>query len=158
MTDTKIDLVADVTDKETSAEKADRVVDLVADYTNPSTGLTEKEQYFLDILFDVHKGNIRKAMDAAGFRKDVPTSTVRIKLKREIKELAEAFLASITAKAVLSIDDVLDDPTAMGANTVLKAAKEVLDRSGVVAPEQKQEQIIKNIIILPEKDVDETNE
>lgn len=130
-------------------------MDLKEDFTNKETGLTEMEQYFLDILFDFHKGNIRKAMDAAGFPKSTPTSTVTIKLKDQIKKLAEAYLAATTAKAVMSIDNVLDDPTAMGANTVLKAAKEVLDRTGVVAPEEKQQQTVRHVIILPEKDSDD---
>ena len=125
--------------------------DLKADYTDSSTGLTEKEQYFLDILFDVHKGNIRKAMDASGYPKDTPTSVLTTKLKDKIRDQAEAYLAATTAKAVISLDGVLDDPTAMGANTIIKAAKEVLDRTGVVAPEQKEKVIERNIFILPAK-------
>ena len=133
----------------------DTKIDLVADVTNKETGLTEKEQFFLDILFDKHKGNIRKAMDDSGFPKSTPTSVVTIKLKDKIRDLAEAYLNAVTAKAVMSIDGVLDDPTAMGANTTLKAAKEVLDRTGVVAPEKKQEQTVRHVIILPEKDTAE---
>lgn len=132
--------------------------DLSLDYTNKETGLTEKEQFFLDILFDKHRGNIRKAMDDAGFPKSTPTSTVTIKLKDKIRDLAEAYLSSSTAKAVLSIDAVLDNPAAVGANTILKAAKEVLDRSGVVAPEEKAKEAVKNIFILPAKDIKETIE
>lgn len=132
--------------------------DLSLDYTNKETGLTEKEQFFLDILFDKHRGNIRKAMDDAGFPKSTPTSTVTIKLKDKIRDLAEAYLSSSTAKAVLSIDAVLDNPAAVGANTILKAAKEVLDRSGVVAPEEKAKAVEKNIFILPAKDIKETIE
>lgn len=135
----------------TTSEKKD----LSLDYTNKETGLTEKEQFFLDILFDKHRGNIRKAMDEAGFPKSTPSSVVTIKLKDKIRDLAEAYLSSSTAKAVLSIDAVLDDPTAMGANTILKAAAQVLDRSGVVAPEEKAKAVEKNIFILPAKDVKE---
>jgi hypothetical protein len=133
------------------------VDDLTKDFTDKETGLTEKEQYFLDILFDVHKGNIRKAMDASGFPKSTPTSSITMKLKDKIKVLSEAYLTASTAKAVMAIDGVLDDPTAMGANTILKAAQQVLDRSGVVAPEVGPKEIIKNIIILPAKDSDESD-
>lgn len=132
---------------------SDETKDLSLDYIDKKTGLTEKEQYFLDILFDKHRGNIRKAMDEAGFPKNTPTSTITNKLKDKIREMAEGYLAASTAKAVLSIDAVLDDPTAMGANTILKAAKEVLDRTGVVAPEAKERTIEKNIYILPAKEL-----
>lgn len=140
-----------MTDKDISLTTNEKKVDLKADYTDKKTGLTEKEQYFLDILFDYHKGNVRKAMDAAGYPKDTPTSLLTSKLKDKIREQAEAYLAATTAKAVLSLDGVLDDPTAMGANTIIKAAKEVLDRTGVVAPEQKEKVIERNVFILPAK-------
>lgn len=120
--------------------------------------LNEQEQKFLDILFDVHKGDIRKAMTDSGYPKSVPTSHVRNKLKAKIREEAEGYLAANTAKAVISITDVLDDPTAMGASNVLKAAKEILDRSGVNAPEAKEKVIERNIFFLPMKNNDDNNE
>lgn len=121
-------------------------------------GLTEQEQKFLDILFDTHKGNIRNAMTESGYAKSVPTSVVRNKLKNKIREEAEGYLSANTAKAVISITDVLDDPTAMGAANVLKAAKEILDRSGVNAPEAKEKVIERNIFFLPMKNTDDDKE
>jgi hypothetical protein len=71
-------------------------------------------------------------------------------------EEAAGYLSANTAKAVISITDVLDDPTAMGAANVLKAAKEVLDRSGVNAPEAKEKVIERNIFFLPMKNTDDS--
>ena len=45
-------------------------------------------------------------------------------------------LALNAPKAVFGITDVLDDPSAMGAKNSIAAAKEVLDRTGLVKKEQ----------------------
>ena len=126
-------------------------MDLKEDYTDKKTGLTEKEQYFLDILFDECKGDVRKAMDASGYDRKTPSSLLRLKLKDQIKDAAEAYMASNTAKAAIALSDVLDDPTLPGATNLIKASKEVLDRTGITAPEQKERVVERNIFILPAK-------
>lgn len=120
--------------------------------------LTEQEQKFLDILFDEHKGNIRKAMDASGYPKSTPTSVVTNKLKDKIRAQSEIYLASNTAKAVIAITDVIENPATIGAANALKAAKEVLDRSGVVAPETREKVVERNIFILPPKVIHEQSD
>lgn len=131
---------------------------LIDDVTNKKTGLTEQEEYFLDILFDKHKGNIRAAMDDSGYPKSIPTRKVTQKLKEQIVEVSKAYLSANTAKAVISVVGVLDDPTAPGQNTVLKAAKEVLDRTGVVKEEDQNKIIERNIFILPAKEAVEIDD
>jgi uncharacterized damage-inducible protein DinB len=126
---------------------------LIDDITDKKTGLTEKEEFFLDILFDKHRGNIRAAMDAAGYPKDTPTRTVTKRLKDHIVEASRAYMSSNSAKAVISVVEVLDDPTMPGANTTLKAAKELLDRTGVQAPQEVTKIEARNIFILPAKEV-----
>lgn len=125
---------------------------LIDDFTNKKTGLTEKEEYFLDILFDKCKGNIRAAMTEAGYSKDAPTRTVTSKLKDHIAEASKVYLSSNSALAVIHIVDVLIDPTMPGANTTLKAAKELLDRTGVQAPQETTKVETQNIFILPAKE------
>jgi hypothetical protein len=131
---------------------------LIDDVTNKKTGLTEQEEHFLDILFDKHRGNIRAAMDDSGYPKNTPTRKVTEKLKDHITEASKAFLSANTAKAVISVVGVLDDPMAPGQNTVLKAAKEVLDRTGVVKEEDQNKVIERNIFILPAKEVVELDD
>lgn len=128
---------------------------LIDDITNKKTGLTEKEEYFLDVLFDKHRGNIRAAMDDAGFPKTLPTRQLTSKLKDEIVKASKDYLASNTAKATISVVSVLDDPTAPGQNTVIKAAKEILDRTGVVSEEDMNKVVERNIFILPAKRTDD---
>jgi len=126
-------------------------IDLVADVTNKKTGLTEREEYFLDILFDKHRGNVRAAMDDAGYPKGTATREVATKLKDHIVLATKAYMASQTAKASISVVSVLDDPTAPGQTQVLKAAKEILDRTGVQTEEKTEKTVERNIVVLPPK-------
>jgi len=59
-------------------------------------------------------------------------------------------------KAALGVVGVLDDPTALGAKNAVSAAKEVLDRAGVVKKEQVEVTAPKGaMFILPPKKDDE---
>ena len=59
-------------------------------------------------------------------------------------------------KAAFGIVDVLDDPSAMGARNSIAAAREILDRTGLVKKEQVE---VTNkgggVFILPQKAVDD---
>ena len=57
-------------------------------------------------------------------------------LKEEITERAGMMLAMNAPKAAFGIVDVLDDPSAMGALNATSAAREVLDRTGLVKKEK----------------------
>ena len=75
-------------------------------------------------------------MDIAGYSKMTKTAEVFGPLKDEIIELAGMMLAMNTPKAAFGIVDVLDDPSAMGARNQISAAREILDRSGLIKKEQ----------------------
>jgi hypothetical protein len=98
--------------------------------------LTDKQAAFLEALLGEARGNIRLAMDMAGYSKSTKTSEVVGPLKEEITERAGMMLAMNAPKAAFGIVDVLDDPSAMGARNSISAAREVLDRSGLVKKEQ----------------------
>jgi hypothetical protein len=127
------------------------VPDLVADVTD-SDGLTNKDRAFLDVLFDEHGGDVRRAMDAVGYSKSTPTSHITKKLGKHIKERTKEYLLSNTGKAAISIVNVLTDPSAPGQKNSLAAAKEILDRGGVFKEEAPQITEIRNMFILPSKD------
>ena len=124
--------------------------DLQEDYTDEE-GLTLKDRAFLNILVDEAAGDVRRAMDLAGFPKDMPTSTITKRLKKQIQELSKGLLAINTIKAVTSVVSVLNDPTALGNKNIIAAAKEILDRGGVYKEEAIVLQDEKNMFILPEK-------
>lgn len=124
--------------------------ELAADVTNDN-GLTNKDEAFLDVLFDKCKGDIRRAMDMSGFPKDMPTSAITKRLSNQIKERSKEFLVSNTAKAVIGLTDVMNDPTAPGNKVLVTAAKEILDRGGVFKEETLTVQSEQNMFILPPK-------
>ena len=97
---------------------------------------TEKQEDVLEGLLGEARGNIRAAMDIAGYSKMTKTAEVFGPLKDEIIELAGMMLAMNTPKAAFGIVDVLDDPSAMGARNQISAAREILDRSGLIKKEQ----------------------
>ena len=75
-------------------------------------------------------------MDIAGYAKTTKISEVVGGLKEEVIERASLMLAMNAPKAAFGIVDVLDDPSAMGARNSISAAREILDRSGLVKKEQ----------------------
>lgn len=98
--------------------------------------LTDKQSAFLEALLGEARGNIRLAMDIAGYSKTTATSEVVSPLKEEITERAGMMLAINAPKAAFGIIDVLDDPSSLGARNAISAAREVLDRTGLVKKEQ----------------------
>ena len=98
--------------------------------------LTEMQEAFLVALMGEAKGKVRKAMDLAGYSKNTPTYDVTEPLKEEIIDRANTMLAMNAPKAAIGLVDVLDDPTALGARNAINAAREVLDRTGVVKKEK----------------------
>ena len=98
--------------------------------------LTDKQAAFLEALLGEARGNIRAAMDIAGYSKTTATSEVVGPLKEEITERAGMMLAMNAPKAAFGIIDVLDDPSALGARNAISAAREVLERTGLVKKEQ----------------------
>ena len=117
---------------------------------------TDKQLLFLDALMGEAKGSIRKAMDVAGYAKTTKISEVVRSLNKEIIRAAEEMLAMNAPKAAFGIIDVLDDPSSMGARNSIAAAREILDRTGLVKKEQIE---VTNkgggMFILPPKSVDE---
>ena len=114
--------------------------------------LTDKQAAFLEALLGEARGNIRLAMDMAGYSKSTKTTEVVAPLKEEITERAGMMLAMNAPKAAFGIVDVLDDPSALGARNAISAAREVLDRTGLVKKEQVEVSgNVGGIFILPPK-------
>ena len=102
----------------------------------PKKSLTDKQSAFLEALLGEARGNIRAAMNIAGYSKTTATTEDVGPLREEITERAGMMLAINAPKAAFGIIDVLDDPSALGARNAISAAREVLDRSGLVKKEQ----------------------
>jgi hypothetical protein len=112
--------------------------------------VTEQQEKFLNALFGEAQGNFREAMNIAGYAStEYPARLIR-SLKSEIMERAEYMLAANAPKAVLSMSGILDDPSALGNKDRLAAAKEILDRAGIVKTEKVEHKTNgAAIVILP---------
>lgn len=115
-------------------------------------GLDERENAFLDVLFDVCSGNVRNAMDEVGYPKGASTHSVTRKLAKHIQQRSKEFLLSQSANAAVYLVNVLRDPGAVGVKAGLTAAKDILDRASVVKDEGPQTIEVRNMFILPAKE------
>jgi len=114
--------------------------------------LTEKQEAFLEALTGEARGNIRQAMRMAGYSDSTRINEVVGPLRDEIVEQASLMLAMNAPMATISMIDVLHDPAAMGARNAVAAAREILDRSGLVKKEQVEVKGPEGgIFILPPK-------
>ena len=122
---------------------------------------TEKESKFLVALFVDANGHFRTAMDIAGYSKSEYPARIIKRFKEEIVERAEYVLAANAPKAVMSMVDIIDDPSALGNREKLAASKEVLDRVGLVRTEKIEHKGTPSaVVVLPplNKDEDEDEE
>ena len=121
--------------------------------------LTEKQEAFLEALMGEARGNIREAMRLAGYSNTTRTTEVVGPLKEQIIERASMMLAMNAPKAAFGMVGVLDDPTALGARNQINAAKEVLDRTGLIKKEQVEVKATGGgRFILPPKNSDDVAE
>ena len=116
--------------------------------------LTDKQKTFLSALFSEADGNPRKAAELAGYS---PTSYPKVVqgLKDEIIERAESVLAAHSPKAALSMANAIDDDGSIpGANIRMEAAKQILDRVGVIKSEKIDinAKVAHGIFVLPAKE------
>ncbi len=117
-----------------------------------SRQLTERQQTFLDVLFEEAGGDIRSAMRLAGYAQGTKTSEITASLKEEILERTQAFLARNAPRAAMAMVGVVDEPTALGNRDRLAAANQILDRTGLVKTEKVAVEASGGIILLPPKE------
>ena len=113
--------------------------------------LTEKQQKFLDVLFEEAGGNLVKAKKLAGYADAVTSRQVAEPLADEISALTKKFIASSATKAAYSMFEVMNNPTDLGNKEKMAAAKDVLDRSGFIKTEKVEVSAANPLFILPQK-------
>jgi hypothetical protein len=116
---------------------------------------TDQQRLFLDALIPC-QGDIRAAMNIAGYSGQTAERYVIEPLYNEIVELTNKFLAGNAMKAAFGIHDVLTNGAQAGAANKLNAAKEILDRGGVTkkGSEEIKVPVGHGILILPAKQSD----
>ena len=115
--------------------------------------LTEKQQKFLTVLFDEAGGDIAIAKKLAGYSETYSTTDVVKSLKEEILDATQNFMARNAPKAAMAMVGGLYDPTELGIKEKMVAAKELLDRTGLVKTEKLQVEAKGGVMLMPPKAV-----
>ena len=116
--------------------------------------LTDTQEKFLDALFGEAQGNPKRAGEIAGYSEHSYPKVLR-NLKDEIVKRAENYLAIHSAKAATKMVNMLEeDGTTPHASIRMEAAKQILDRIGIVKKDQLDVNMnLKHgMFILPAKD------
>ena len=116
---------------------------------------TEKQQSFLDAMYDSKTGDVRQAMTGAGYDSSAPSTFLLQSLSSELIEIATHTLAKNAPRAANKIVDIMtSDMPIPQVNQKLQAAQTLLDRVGVVK-EQKmnvEHNVSGGIFIIPAKE------
>ena len=113
--------------------------------------LTEKQQKFLDVLFDEANGDVTQAKLLSGYSENSSTTDIVNSLKKEIMEATESYMARNAPRAAVAMVSGVDDPTQLGIRDKLSASKELLDRVGLIKTEKIQVESSGGVMLLPPK-------
>jgi phage terminase small subunit len=120
-----------------------------------SRQLTEQQQKFLDVLFDEAAGNVAAAKKLAGYSDGTSTTQVVNSLKEEILDATHMYMSRNAPRAAVAMVGALMDPTELGIRDKMQAAKELLDRTGLVKTEKMQVEAKGGVMLMPPKQVEE---
>lgn len=99
--------------------------------SNKNRNLTEKQEKFLDALSGEAQGDIKAALQVAGYE-DTSYYAVVKSLRQEIIDTANTILAHSAPKAAKKLVEVLEsDEPIPQVNAKLQAAQTLLDRVGI---------------------------
>jgi|TARA_R110000787_G_scaffold78891_5_gene172338 hypothetical protein len=114
--------------------------------------LTEKQQRFLDVLFEGAKGDPLQAKKLAGYSDNVSSTSIVNSISDEIADLTKKFIAQSSTKAAYTMFSVMADPTDLGVKEKMLAAKDILDRAGFTKTDRVEIKTSEPLFILPAKD------
>ena len=117
--------------------------------------LTDKQKKFLQVLFDDAYGSVGKAKKLAGYAEGTSTTDIVTGLKEEILEETQIYMACNAPQAAVALAGGMLDPTQLGIRDKLSAAKELLDRTGLVKTEKMQVEASGGVMLMPAKKQEE---
>ena len=120
--------------------------------------LTEKQRKFLDVLFDEANGDVTQAKLLAGYAPTSSTSDIVRGIKEEVLEATQMFMARNAPRAAVAMVSGINDPTELGMRAKMTAAKELLDRTGLVKTEKMQVESTGGVMLMPVKNVQAEDE
>ena len=113
--------------------------------------LTGKQKAFLQVLFDEAGGNMVAAKKLAGYSESSSTAEIVKGLKEEILEATQMYMAQNAPKAAMAMTGALYDPPEPGIRDKMSAAKELVDRVGLVKTEKMQGEASGGVMLMPPK-------
>ncbi len=120
--------------------------------------LTERQQKFLDVLFDEAGGDIVQAKKLAGYADTSSTAEIVKGIKEEILDATQMYMARNAPRAAIAMVGGLLDPTELGIRDKMSAAKELLDRTGLVKTEKMQVEASGGVMLMPPKAIVEDDD
>lgn len=116
--------------------------------------LTDKQELFLELLFDKNIKSPKEAAELAGYSGNLSQIFQSKALSEAVLEKSQSFTAMHAPKAIMSLIDLLDNPNKLGAANIVSASKELLDRGGLVKKDKLQvDTTVKTaVVMLPELD------
>jgi len=120
--------------------------------------LTEQQAKFIEVLFAEAGGDPVKAKKMAGYSDNSSTKEIMDSIKEEVIQATQLYVAVNAPRAAMAVVSGIVDPTELGIKEKLNAAKDLLDRAGVVKTEKMQIEASNGVMILPPKNTDTNNE
>ena len=118
---------------------------------NMARKLTERQQKFIDALFAEANGSIKDAKIIAGYSPNTNNQEIIKALKEEILEATQLYMASNAPLAAMAMVGGVVDPTELGIRDKMNAAKELLDRTGLIKTEKVQVEASGGVMLMPTK-------
>ena len=120
--------------------------------------LSEKQEKLLSVLFDEAGGDVIVAKKLAGYSDATSTSDIIKGIKDELMEATQLYMARNAPKAAMAMVGGLFDPTQLGIRDKLSAAKELLDRTGLVKTDKVQVETSGGVMLMPPKAIVKVDE
>ena len=117
--------------------------------------VTDKQQKLLNVLFEEAGGDLVQAKKLAGYADTSNTTEIVKGLKEEILEATQMYMARNAPKAAMAMTGALHDPTELGIRDKMVAAKEMLERTGLVKTEKMQVEATGGVMLMPPKNKEE---
>ncbi len=117
--------------------------------------LTERQQKFIDALFAEANGSVKDAKIIAGYSPNTNNHEIIKAMKEEILEATQLYMASNAPRAAMAMVEGLVDPTELGIRDKMSAAKELLDRTGLIKTEKVQVEASGGVMLMPKKQTQE---
>ena len=114
--------------------------------------LTENQQNFLEVLFDQAGGDVVTAKKLSGYSDNTPTRIIVESLKEEIMDATRSYFARTAPLAAFALGNVINDPTELGIKEKMVAAKDLLDRAGLIKTDKVDIQTSNGVFYLPPKE------